>query len=1024
MAGKIQIQLFGNLSVSIGGRPVVGLNTSRIQSLLGYLILHANTPQPREMLAFTLWPASKESQARTNLRQLLHNLRRALGDHPSLVIEHLTVEWRADDSNSVDALEFLRAIESRSLAVAAELYEDDLLPAVYDDWITPVREEFRRRIVNVLRGLVAIHEETGDYAGAISRAERLAALDSLSEANYQMLMRLHAANRDRASALRAYHQCMRILRREMGVEPGPATREIFERILKADSVPPVPPATKQRAVQQKNRVFVGRAEEWAQLGELWQAVIETGPRTAVISGEPGIGKTRLADELYHFCVRSGSATARARCYTGQGQVSYAPVAEWLRSESIHAGVRHLRPDQLSEIARVVPELQEPSPDSERLPQSWQRLYFYESLNAAFGKCRKPLLLMLDDLQWCDPETIEWLGTLLHSPHASGVLVLATLREGETGREHPAGRFLGGLRQSSSLTEIPLRPLSAVETAELVRAESASPSAAQTAEDIYRATRGNPLFVVESLRAGLHSTRVGAVIASRLEQLSPGAHELAGLASVVGRPFSFELLEKATDWDESSVSSALDELWRSRIVESHGPAEYDFTHDRVREVAFGELSLVRRRYLHRRLARALAEVHRSDIEIWNGQIAAQLENAGMPEEALGHYAQAADYARRRFADTEAAELARRALAICRSLPESGRRQRRELDLLVVLGAALVTTEGYSSPVVGETYEAALQLSRRLEDHQIDMILSGSWVFHIVRGSLIKAREVSEEFLRRARADGAAIRLQAGNFLMGSCLFHLGDMAGALEYMPEAQRYETRGAESALALFAGPDLGVFCRAYMAHLAWNNDQADGGQGYAEEAIALARAIPHPFSEAIALAYAALLEAFRGDAAAALERGREAVTLCSSHGFVYYLAMANIVTGWAEAAAGNQERGLSQLRAGLAGMERLQAEIRMPYYLAMLAETLGRSGATGDALASISTGFAFAGRNHEKWALAELHRVEGNLLLASGQPDEARRCFEQGMEAARKFGLPAFIRKISRSAGGTAKAMSTERF
>ncbi|HVY93760.1 MAG TPA: AAA family ATPase [Bryobacteraceae bacterium] len=1023
MPGTIHIQLFGNLSVRIDGVPVAGLNTSRIQSLLGYLVLHANTPQPREMLAFMLWPASRESQARTNLRQLLHHLRRALGNHPSLVVEHLTVEWRADDSCSVDALEFLRAIETQSFAAAADLCEDDLLPAVYDDWIAPIRDEYRRRLADVLRRLVAMREEAGDYAGAIPRAERLVALDSLSEANYQTLMRLHAANHDRASALRAWHQCMRVLRREMGVEPGPATKEIFERILKSETLPSSVPAAKQPALLQKNRVFVGRAEEWAQLAALWQTAAESGAGIAVISGEPGIGKTRLADELCHSCARAGHATARARCYTGQGQVSYAPVAEWLRSDTVRAASLQLRPHQLVEIARVLPELQEQFPDSERLAQSWQRLHFHDSLNAAFGKSRKPLLLMLDDMQWCDPETLEWLGALLNSPHAKGVLVLATLRDEETGREHPAARFLNGLRQSSSLAEIPLRPLNAEETAQLVRVELASASDVQSIDDIYQATRGNPLFVVESLRAGLHSTRVHAVIASRLEQLSPAAHEMAGLASVVGRPFSFDLLEKATDWDETSVSSALDELWRRRIVESRGPSEYDFTHDRIREVAFSEISVVRQRYLHRRLARALAEIHSADIEIWNGQIAAHYENAGMPEEAIGHYVKAADYARQRFADSEAAELARRALAICRSLPESLRRQRQELDLLVVLGAALVTTEGYSSPIVGETYEAALQLSRGLEDHQIDMILSGSWVFHIVRGSLMKAREVSEEFLRRAQADGAAIRLQAGNFLMGSCLFHLGDIAGALRYIPESQRYETTGMQSALALFAGPDLGVFCRAYMAHLAWSNAQPDEGRGYADQAIASARAMSHPFSEAIALSYASLLEAFRGDTAAGLARGREAVALCTRHGFVYYLAMANIVTGWADAAEGSQERGLEQLRSGLSAMNRLEAEIRMPYYLAMLAETQGRTGAIGDALASISTGFAFAGRNNERWALPELHRVQGNLLLASGQPEEARKSFTQGVEAARKFGLPAFERKITRSAAGTAKAAATER-
>ncbi|HEY4084666.1 MAG TPA: AAA family ATPase [Bryobacteraceae bacterium] len=1017
------MQLFGNLAVTVDGRSLAGLNTNRMQSLLGYLALHADTPQPREMLAFTLWPGSKESQARTNLRQLLHNLRRALGDRPSLIVEHLTVEWRTVNSCFVDALEFLRAIDAQSLTAAADLYEDDILPAVYDDWITPVREEYRRRIIDVLRRLITIHEDARDYAGAIPRAERLVALDSLSEAHYQMLMRLHAANQDRASALRAYHQCMRVLRREMGVEPGRATKEIFEHILKADSCPAAAGISQQPSPAQKKRIFVGRTEEWAQLTALSQAASDGGSRTVLISGEPGIGKTRLADELMNFCIRAGHGCARARCYSGQGQVSYAPLAEWLRAETVRNASLQLRPHQLIEVARVLPELQERFRDSGGLTQNWQRLHFYESLSAVFGKCRKPLLLMLDDLQWCDPETLEWLGAFLNSPHAKEVLILATMRDDEMAPEHPAARFLSGLRQSSALTEIPLRPMSAEETAELVRAESTTSADAKSADDIYQATRGNPLFVVESLRAGLHSTRVHAVIASRLEQLSPAARELAGLASVIGRPFSFELLEKAADWDESSVSSALDELWRRRIVESRGPSEYDFTHDRVREVAFSELSIVRQRYLHRRVARSLEEVHSADIEIWNGQIAAQYEKAGMPQEAIGHYTKAADYARRRFADTEAAELARRALAICRSLPESDRRLRQELDLLVLLGAALVTTEGYSSAVAGETYETAVRLSRTLDDHQIDVILSGLWVFHIVRGNLTKARDISEEFLRRAEASGEPIRLQAGNFLMSSCLFHQGELARSLEHMTAAQQQETGRTESVLALFAGPDLGVFCQAYLAQLAWLCDAEDEGSARATEAIHVARQLRHPFSEAIALAYAALLEVFRGDSAAALERGREAVALCRKHGFVYYHAMANAVTGWAAAGEGDPTAGLAQLRSALDEMARLEAQIRMPYYLAMLAEAQSRMGAIGDALASISAGFAFAGRNHEVWALPELHRVQGNLLLASGQPEEAQHSFRQGSEAARRSGSRAFERKLSRLAAGTAKTASTER-
>ena len=703
------------------------------------------------------------------------------------------------------------------------------------------------------------------------------------------------------------------------------------------------------------------------------------------------------------------------------------MAEWLRSDAVRAGWTSLRPQQLAELARLAPEISEQFPDLERQPspiaENWQRLHFYESLSAAFGKSRKPMLVFLDDMQWCDPESLEWLHALFVSPDAAGILVLGTVRAEETGREHPVTRFLAGLRQSGMVVEISLAPLDAGETAELARLESAKPLESGNLDEIFRATRGNPLFVVESVRAGLQSSRVHAVISSRLAQLTASSYELAGLASVVGRPFSFELLEKATDWDEASVSQALDELWRRRIIESRGASEYDFTHDRLREVTCGELTLVRQRYWHRRVARALAEVYGADIENWNGQIASHWEQAGMAEDAIEHYARAAAYARQRYADSEAADLLRRGLALCRGLPESDRRLKRELDLLVTLGSALVTTEGYSAAEVGATYERALDLSRRFDDRNIFAILSGSWVFHTVRGDLERARQFSLEFLRLAEREPSPGLILAGNFILGTNLFHLGQLEAALAHMSAAIRAHGGPAESVLALFAGPDVGVFCRSYLAHLAWHRGDGDQADRYAAEAIAAAREMRHPFTQAIALNYAAMLHVFQGQTRAALERGREAVALCGRHGFAYYLAMANVLTCWAAATEADDNAGLTQLREGLDGMRRLGAELRLPYYFALLAETLGNAGRVGEALASLSTGFAFATKNGEQWAVAELHRVQGSLLAADGKPGPARASFRRGIEAARRSGSLAFETRLFTLAGGTAASASTER-
>jgi predicted ATPase len=633
------------------------------------------------------------------------------------------------------------------------------------------------------------------------------------------------------------------------------------------------------------------------------------------------------------------------------------------------------------------------------------------------------LLYVDDVQWCDPDSFEWFNALLNSSAAAELLLLATVRAEETGREHPFTRFAAGLRQTGRMLEIPLEPLDAEETAELARLESPSTLEIANLEEIFRATQGNPLFVLESLRAGLQSSRVHAVIASRLAQLSAPSYELAGLASVVGRPFSFELLEKATDWDEASVSHALEELWLRRIIESRGATEYDFTHDRLREGACAELSLVRQRYLHRRVARALAEVHEKDLESWKGQIASHFEQAGMAEEAIEYYARAAEFARQRYADTESADLLRRALALCRGFPESDRRLKQELDLLVTLGPMLVTTKGYSAPEVGETYQRALDLSGRLEDRNRFVILSGAWGFHVVRGDLEKARQFGRRFLKAAELQPTPGLMLAGNLLLGSSLFHLGQLEASLEHMNSAIRNQSGPAESVLAMFAGPDIGVFCRSYLAHLAWHRGEGKDAEHYATEALTSARQLRHPFSQAIALDYVAMLRVFQGDSRAALQYGREAVDLCRRNGFAYYLEMANILTGWAVAAEGDVAAGLAQLREGLDGMHRLSAQLRLPYYFTLLAETFGRAGQTGEALASLSTGFAFASKNGEAWPIAELYRVQGDLLAADGKPEPSRASFQRGLEAARQSGSLAFERRLSILAGGTARTASTER-
>jgi predicted ATPase len=232
-------------------------------------------------------------------------------------------------------------------------------------------------------------------------------------------------------------------------------------------------------------------------------------------------------------------------------------------------------------------------------------------------------------------------------------------------------LLRDLRQTGAVVEVPLAPLNVEETAALAARVANRELDSAYLRNLYGVTEGNPLFVVESVRANLEEPqgspphKIHAVISARLAQLSQPAFELAGLAGTIGRAFSFDLLAKATDWDEDSLSRALEELWQRRIISGQGAGAYDFTHDRLREVAYAELSPVRQRFLHRRVAHALEELHAGELESVSTHLAAHYDAAGMLEEAIRHYQAAAAEALRRYADAEAAGLIRRALTLCGS-----------------------------------------------------------------------------------------------------------------------------------------------------------------------------------------------------------------------------------------------------------------------------------------------------------------------------------------------------------------------
>ena len=881
----LQIRVLGELEIR-GGGP---LDSARAASLLAHLLVRRGLPQSRQHLAFLLWPDSTEPQARTNLRHLLHKLRRALPD-ACLDVTPRTLCWRADAPCELDLAGFEDALARGDRRAAVAVYGGDLLAGAYDEWLLEERERLRALYLDALARL---SEE--DSEDALSYAQRLVREDPLREDAYRRLMALHDARGDRAQALRAYHACAAALERELGVEPSPATRAAYEALLPGAAEP----AASERAP------LIGRAAQRARLTELWQAAEAGRAQLVLVTGEPGIGKTRLVEELRAWCAHRGALTAEGRSYRAEGALAYGPVVSWLRAEALLPRRVRLDRARLAELARVLPEL---SGVPEALPEPEARRRLYDALAAAL--LGGPVLLVADDLHWADRETLQFLHYLLRSHPDAPLLVAATARREDLDRE-----LIASLAALGLVTELELAPLTRQETT--VLAERLGGGA--DADRLYAATEGNPLFVVETLRAGAGSPRVQAVLEARLAQLSPAAGELAGVAATVGRAFTGDVLAGAAELDEADLVRALDELWRRRIIREHGPDAYDFSHDKLREAAYGALGPARRRRNHRRVAEALAASPAPEP----GAVALHYDRAGAPE-AAEWYERAAGVALRMHANADAVRMLERALVLGGD----------ELRVITALIPPLSVVEGWGSARVAELLERALALGP-----PGPALLRGQALVCLAASDFAGARRCGERLAERA--DGDAVVLTESEYVLGISAFWQGELIEArrrFEAVVAGYRPEHRVTH---IVRYGLDPKVTCLSRLANTLGFLGDAAAARRTCAAALACAAETGHAPSTATALVFGALLALDLGDVAEVrrlvgplVEAGpafKPAAT--TAEAFLGYLAVLD----------GQPAAGLARIRAALDAAPETD---HAPGHRATLARILLAAGlAAGDA-------------------------------------------------------------------------------
>ncbi|EME22215.1 ATP-binding protein [Rhodococcus triatomae] len=945
---------------------------SRALTLLAYLVVHAGMPQPRHRLATLFLPDSPDTQALTNLRRELHHLRRALAGAPDLVVTTTDLCWR-DGACEVDVRTFdaehTRAIRADDDAMfdihataALGAYRGAFLPGCDDDWADPVRTGLEQECVDLCDRLAAARRRADDRRAAAELMRRRIRMRPLEETGYRLLMEIQAELGDRSGAVRTYHRCAAVLERELDVEPDPVTRDAFQRLL-GDGIVHAPRDGGARAPAPP---LVGRDTAVATLTDVWDRASAGRAELVVVTGDAGVGKTRLVTEFARGVRRRGAVVAAARCFAGTERLPLAPVVDWLRDPVLGAACRQIDPQWRAAVDLLM------SPGragrgGEGAAGAWRRTRFVEGLARALVAAARPTVLVLDDLQWCDGDTLDVLHYLVGALPRAPVLIAATMRNEDV---DPARR-LGLLAASAPVTTVELGPLDAASAADLAdRLAGRSLTGAEHAL-LLAGTGGFPLHLLAAMQSGVvpgagdeRAARLQDLLGSRLAGLGADAAAVVALTAAAGRDVSLDLLVEAGDLDPVATVRAVDVLWRQRILRETGRG-YDFTHDLLRDAAYQRINPPQRWLLHRRLAQGIELLHGDDLDPYSAQLARQYDRGGRPDRAVPHYLRAAELATATYGYDDAVRLNRAAVTAARSLPDSVGARRHELAALESSAAPLTASRGYASPELQASLERAVDLAEQLgQREQLAAGLVGLWSSRFVQGRNVDAERVASRALAVAQSTGDGESLGAAHFACGGSAVSLARPEEALVHFEAADALTPGGR----TLWVGARYDVHGRAWVAHALWLCGRFDDARAAATTAVALARTDDQPYTLAVALAYGAVTQQLLGDSAALTRTVDELGKLCDRYAFAYYREWGMVLDGWLRGDTGPVADGVERLRA-------TGAFARMPYWLWLLADVHARAGRTGTARAILDAALTAARSHTDRWWLPQIERSRNDL-------------------------------------------------
>jgi ABC-type oligopeptide transport system substrate-binding subunit/DNA-binding SARP family transcriptional activator len=724
----LRLRFLGPLDIRYGDQPLPKPPTLKSQSLLAYLILHRHHPQPRDRMVGLFWGDRPERKARASLSTALWHIRRCLPHETLILSDSHTVQFDPQSDLWLDVEEFERLADSRwpmadgspnqeaisHLQSAISLYRGDFLDGFYDDWIINERYRLEALFLEALARLMIGHEARGEHDAALVTALRLLGHDPLREDAHRAAMRAYCRLGQRNAALEQYHRCREVVLEELGVEPMVETTELYQAILEGrfevGRVPPIQiPAVEPSVPLGRSPLdvvtpvkLVGRGQEMAFLRDCWQRAQAEQGGLVLISGEAGVGKTRLVEEFANRLRWQGVRVLWGRCYEFERAMPYQPIAEALRTvlpTLTPSELAAIPGGSLAEVARLVPEVAEVQPGLEGSPEPDQeqaRLCDGVTRFLAALSSHGALLIVLEDLHWASESTLQLLHYLARHLADHPVIIAGTFRPEAIGLEHALLDLRRRLAREGLAKPLRLSRLSpaAVETM-VVEMSGAGDAVLPLAKRLYQETEGHPFFLMEIIKALFETevihleesawqgdfarisegelplpASVSEAIQARAHRLDEDTQEALRLAAVLGREFDFELLNAVWGRGEEATLEALDDLLRHRLIdEGTGPLDrdYTFTHHKIQEVVYAGMPRRRREHAHARVGAAMETLYGSQVEELAGELAFHFEQGRQldkrrTEKAITYLLLAGDRARTLYAHQEAIVHYQQALAL--------------------------------------------------------------------------------------------------------------------------------------------------------------------------------------------------------------------------------------------------------------------------------------------------------------------------------------------------------------------------